>query len=244
MPLTHVVLINLDRSADRLARFRAVNGFLPRIDRFAAIDGRSVDREKMKSEGLLDPRVSYTDGALGVALSHFALWDRAVRDGVALTICEDDAVLNRGFVPRADALLDTLPGGWDFVLWGWNFDQVLLVDALPGVSPCLMYCDQAHMRARADSFQALDIEPKALRLLRAFGLMCYTVTPRGAQMLLAACRPIRAMSIAIPGVKEPLPNYGVDSMCNAAYASLNAFVAFPPLAVSPNEHASSLVQTL
>jgi glycosyl transferase, family 25 len=240
---TRVVVINLDRSFDRLTTFKAKNGFLGGLERFAAVDGRALNRAQLQRAGFLDPEVSYTDGALGAALSHFTLWEKAAADGIAVTVCEDDAVLNRGFQRRAAGLIEALPDDWDIVLWGWNFDSVLIVDGLPGVSECLIQSDQASMRTELDRFQALDIEPRALRLLNAFGMLCYSLTPGGAKKLLAACWPIRAMSVAIRGLTGPLPNYGFDVMCNAAYPQLKAYVAFPPLAVSPNDHAASLVQT-
>jgi len=238
-----VVLINLDRSVERLAAFRATNSFLGGITRFAAVDGRALDRAHLQRSGLLDPQVSYTDGALGAALSHFTIWEKAAADGIAVTVCEDDAVFNRGFHQRAAGLLQALPESWDIVLWGWNFDSVLIVDGLPGVSECLIQSDQASMRTQLDRFQALDIEPRALRLMHAFGMLCYSLTPGGAKKLLAACTPIRAMTVAVPGLTGPVSNYGFDVMCNAAYRQLNAYVAFPPLVVSPNDHAASLVQT-
>ncbi|HUO20074.1 MAG TPA: glycosyltransferase family 25 protein [Steroidobacteraceae bacterium] len=240
---TRIVVINLDRSAERLATFKAQNGFVGGLERFAAVDGRAVNRAQLQQAGFLDPAVTYTDGALGAALSHFTLWEEAAADGIALTVCEDDAVLNRGFQHRAAGLLAALPEDWDIVLWGWNFDSVLIVDGLPGVSECLIQSDQASLRTRLDRFQALELEPRALRLLHAFGMLCYSVTPGGARKLLAACWPIRAMQVAVRGLAAPLPNYGFDVMCNAAYRQLKAYVAFPPLAVSPNDHAVSLVQT-
>jgi glycosyl transferase, family 25 len=237
-----ITLINLDRSVDRLNRFTAMNGFLGGVERFAAVDGSTLNREELKKSGLLDPRVKYTNGALGCAFSHFSLWDRAVTEGAAVTVCEDDAVFNQGFEHQAARLLNGLPTDWDFVLWGWNFDSILLVDALPGVSPGLVCFDQPNMRKELSRFQALDFEPRGLRLLRAFGTICYSVTPGGAKKLLDACRPIRAMTVLIPGLAGPMFNQGLDVMCTAAYPKINAYVAFPPLVVSPNDHSGSLVQ--
>jgi GR25 family glycosyltransferase involved in LPS biosynthesis len=34
----------------------------------------------------------YTRGALGCALSHFALWDQAVATNQITTVCEDDVI--------------------------------------------------------------------------------------------------------------------------------------------------------
>ena len=146
-------LINIERSSERLRAFRAWNSFLPDIERFSAIDGRTLDRQALISQGVLDPRVTYTDGALGCALSHIALWERVVSEGVVATIVEDDAVFNRHFAVRSAVVLDSLPAEWDCVLWGWNFDSVLVSACLPGVTAALMHFDQAALRGHLDRFQ-------------------------------------------------------------------------------------------
>lgn len=236
------VLINLDRSLDRLQQFRAANGFVPDIERLSAVDGRLVDRQRLIAEGVVDPRLNYSDGALGCALSHFQAWDAARTRGEAMTIIEDDAVLNRHFMARSTAILRDLPADWDCILWGWNFDSPFAVDLLPGVSFSLMKFNQDSLRGNLARYQALDFPSNAFPLLRAFGTLCYSVSPLGAARLIQACRPMRMLSIAVPGLEPLLPNYGVDVMMNAVYPDMKAFAAFPPLAVSPNDVTSSLVQ--
>lgn len=235
-------LVNLERSSDRLRAFQAWNSFLSEVERFPAIEGRTVDRQELIASGTLDSRVSYTDGALGCALSHMALWERVRDEGTAATIAEDDAIFNRQFATRSAALLESIGTQWDCVLWGWNFDSVLVADILPGVTPALMRFDQNALRAQLDRFQTLQIDARPCGLLRAFGTVCYSVTPHGAARLLAACRPIRPLSVHVPGLAGPLPNQGIDVMMNAAYAQLKAFAAFPPLVVTANDRGTSLVQ--
>ncbi len=48
-------------------------------------------------------------------------------------MAEDDAVFREDFVAAQAEFLDKLLPGWDFVLWGWNFDSMLSVRILPGV---------------------------------------------------------------------------------------------------------------
>ena len=179
-----IVLINLERSADRLAAFRKRNAFLSGFERFQAVDGRLVDRQRLIAEG-----------ALGCALSHMTAWRQIERQGVPASICEDDAVLHCDFERQAAALMTTLPADWDLVLWGWNFDAMLLVDLLPGVSPSAMRFNQALLRRNLDRYQSLALEPRALRVLSAFGSLRYAVSPLGARRLLAACAPIRPISV-------------------------------------------------
>jgi glycosyl transferase, family 25 len=125
------------------------------------------------------------------------------------------------------------------ILWSWNFDSYLFFDWLPGVSPCLASFDQDKLRTGLDAFQRSDLAPKGYRLMRAFGLVCYSVTPAGARKLHQQCLPIKPMSIYFPGLNRTLANMQVDYMTNDLYPRINAYVCFPPLAVTENDHVQS-----
>jgi glycosyl transferase, family 25 len=65
-PALNIHLVNLDRSTDRLATFRAVNSHvMPHITRFPAIDGKTVTRATGVEQGIIAPDLGYKDGALG-----------------------------------------------------------------------------------------------------------------------------------------------------------------------------------
>jgi len=236
-------LINLDRSTDRLARFRADNAFLPNVQRFPAVNGDALNRDKLVSRRLIDPQLAYSDGDLGCALSHLHLWETALRNDAPLTVFEDDTVLNQHFARRSAALLNGLPSDWDIVLWGWNFDTVLLVDFLPGVSRAIVACDQQSLRGRLSHFQQLDFDVAAQPLVCAFGLMAYSVSPGGARKLLGNSLPLRPFKLSIGGPSFTVDNSSIDVVTNALYSKLRAFVCFPPLVVSPNFNKGSLVQS-
>lgn len=83
-----VHLINLDRSAKRLADFRTLNGHLSEVLRFSAIDGQRLNVPKLVRAGVAEGDIltSYTLGAVGAAMSHIALWEIAVSTGALVTI--------------------------------------------------------------------------------------------------------------------------------------------------------------
>jgi GR25 family glycosyltransferase involved in LPS biosynthesis len=112
-----IVVINLDQCADRLHSFRIRNAHLGPVRRFSAILGADADRAELKAAGVITGEIDYSDGALGCALSHFALWEEIARGTQAITICEDDAVFAQDFVATANARLAGLPDDWDVVLW-------------------------------------------------------------------------------------------------------------------------------
>src|SRR5215217_5815365 len=132
-----VHLINLDPAADRLRAFSETNAHLREVARFPAVDGSGVDVPALVRSGKIKPGIldTYTAGRIGAALSHLALWDKAINTGEALTVCEDDAILHPDYEAHAGRLLNQLPPDWDIILWGWNFNASLDIDFLPGVSP-------------------------------------------------------------------------------------------------------------
>jgi GR25 family glycosyltransferase involved in LPS biosynthesis len=234
-------LINLDRSTERLAEFTARNGHLAEVTRFPAIDGRHADRRTLTVQGIIGPGLDYTDGALGNCLSHFALWDLAIAGNGPITLCEDDAIFNRGFERDAEALMSTLPPDWHMIFWGWNFDAFALFELLPGVSPLLAQFDQDQMRAGIEQFQAASVMPRAFRLLAAFGIAAYSISPGGARVLRQLLRPVRAMPVTVPAVGRRFANKDLSIALLDALPRISAFASLPPLVITRNDRAISTV---
>ena len=244
-----IYFINLDRSPERLVEFKSLNGHLPHLERFRAVDGRDLDVGALAAEGLVSPDIlkSYTVGALGLAVSHKKLWQMAIDSKQAVTIAEDDVIFHSQFESLAPAVIKTLPSDWDIVVWAWNFDAKMIFDMLPGVSPCVAQFNQNKMRMHARTFQTLTISPHAYRLLWSFGTGCYAISPKGAQNLSQKCFPLKPALIPWPegALQESpgFPNVGLDAALDAVYRELQAYVCIPPLAISPNEHVKSTVQS-
>ncbi len=236
-------VINLDRSKDRLLAFEKLNGHLkPNFLRFSAVEGIDVARGQLVDRGIITADLGYGDGALGNALSHLALWDLTIKKNQASMVCEDDAIFNRGFVPAAESLVKALPSDWHVILWGWNFDSIVLFDMIPEVSPCLGIFDQDRMRMGVDAFQSASLMPQPFRLFNAFGIVGYSVSPMGAEAMKQRCLPIRNKDVFIPGLGRAVPNRGLDIMLNDVYPRVNAYVSFPPLVITRNFHSNSTVQ--
>jgi len=236
-------VINLDRSKDRLLTFETLNSHLNlKFRRFSAVDGKDVPRGPLVQRGIITADLCYRDGALGCALSHLALWDLAIEQNQTLTVCEDDAIFNRGFDVAAESLIKAVPRDWHVILWGWNFDSILLFDMIPGVSPCLGIFNQDRMRMGIDAYQSASLMPRPFRLARAFGTVGYSVSPMGARAMKQHCLPLRNLEVFFPGLERVLPNSGLDIMLNDAYPRINAYVSFPPLIITGNLHSISTVQ--
>jgi glycosyl transferase family 25 len=233
--------INLDRTPDRCRQFLAMNKHLSYVSRFAAIDGNDLDPNALVLDRTISRgiRQTYSRGNLGLALSHFSLWRTAIETDKAITICEDDAIFNYGFLRAAERVMSRLPPDWDLVLWGWNFDSALMADVLPGVSPCLIACDEAQMRIGISQFQKQPLSPQPIRLLQAFGTVCYTISPKGARAFQKLCIPIPEIDVFFPALGRTLPNFDISIMMSNAYPRTNSFVSFPPVVITKNEHEKS-----
>lgn len=108
-----VVVINLRRRADRLQRFwERLEGNWPFAQprRFEAIDGSTVPMPATWDKG---------PGAWGCLLSHRAVLDAAIADGVSsLLVLEDDAYPVQDLTRQAQRFFSRVPGDWDGLMLG------------------------------------------------------------------------------------------------------------------------------
>lgn len=249
------VLINLDRSTGRLETFYRMNSHIKDIERFSAIDGRGL-RQTLKEKGLLQEGfgVDYTDGGLGCAMSHKAQWERAVASGEALTVIEDDAVFCKNFEEEHQRLLETLPETWDIVLWGYILGLDLSYDLLPELPYYIKYNTfniKSSMK-NIDRWSERCISSNFHKLYMAWGLACYSISPRGAKKFLEFCFPIRRLPVKRKnillkqkGLYYPNKvNDGIDCPMVFLYPKVEAYVCVPLLVKQPYLLKTSSVQPL
>ena len=134
--MDRIFYINLERRPDRrghIERQLAAAGLADRAERVPAVDGRALDLAALPAgtvnrRGLRDlmypgePNgLSLTRGALGLALTYRALWERIARGtGGQHLVLEDDAALCEGFAGRLEELVAGLPPRWDLVYLGYS----------------------------------------------------------------------------------------------------------------------------
>jgi GR25 family glycosyltransferase involved in LPS biosynthesis len=236
-----IEVISLKRSVDRRIAFEAANGHLNYA--FSdAVDGSRLPPSMVADAALFAPGLNYAPGAFGAALSHLRLWQAAAARDEETTVAEDDAVFRGDFAEASAELLARLPADWDIVLWGWNFDSVLSVRDMEEISPVVMAFDQDALRHSVADFQTLETRPKVLKLGMCFGLPAYSISPGGARKFIVGCFPLEDFELRLPLFDFALRNRGIDIAMSRFYGSANAFVAFPPLVVTPNRHETSTIQ--
>jgi glycosyl transferase, family 25 len=210
-----VFYINLEKRKDRNEEFLRRNSTCADCCRVDAPAGELLQIDDLLAQGIIaEPLEHYSLPVLANALSHRQLWERAVSSAAPITIAEDDAVLNHCFSRKAAAILDALPGNWDIILWGWNFDSMLHCDIIPGLKDGVIHSDPTPLRHKQDQFQEIDVDARPLRLFGAFGILCYSVSPKGAALLRGLCFPLRNEMILIPGLGRELANFSLDVVMN------------------------------
>jgi tetratricopeptide (TPR) repeat protein len=104
------------------------------------------------------------------------------------------------------------------------------------------------MRSNSQCFQQQSVSPHPFKLLWAFGLPSYTISPKGARGLkskLLSLRPVRLplpQGVSSPDHKRSIATKGLDSTLNGVYRDLSAFLCFPPLVINKIELSKSTVQ--
>ncbi len=232
--------INMDRRKDRDTRFLDINSGIMDFRRFDAVVGDEIDRGECVRSGLIQHDLAhYTPGALGAALSHKMLWDRAVVSSQVMTIAEDDAIFNKNFAKQAEDVLNMLPGDWDIILWGWNFDSILHVELVEGGNQVLMRFGHDLLHQTIEPFRNHVEQSIPLRMRYAFGLVCSSISSKGARILIDSCFPLKNEQIPLPGLRRVLGNFTLDMLMNKYYSKIKAYACYPPLVMTLNDKDES-----
>ena len=233
-------VINLDRSVDRMTKFRQRNPFLDFI-RVSAVDGSLVDREQLVKDGIISEDVLYAPGSLGCALSHVGLWKKAVEQNKIVTIFEDDAICSLFFNEESEKILSILPEDWDIVQWGANFHPLFMWLDFEFSKAKLEFYDRSYSKDTL-AFQRTRYSPSPVRIAHSFGLMAYSVSPKGARAVIEYCLPLKNRVIAFPGTGVAIKDTGIDCPMCGAYGSMQAFTCLPPLVVHDDEQTSDRIE--
>ena len=110
------------------------------------------------------------------------------------------------------------------------------------ISPTVMLFNQAQLRESTEQFQKVTTKPHLIALDKCGGTPAYTISPKGAEKFKNSCFPLKNFSTFFPVINKNVANYGLDIAMAHYYSQTNAFVSFPPLVVTKNEHEVSTIQ--
>jgi glycosyl transferase, family 25 len=233
-------VISLKRQPDRLQAFRDRNK-PAKIDfkHFEAIDGaqsNAADLDGIVAKGA----TNYTPGAVGVAMSHLALWRHCTERNNHLVVCEDDAVLRHDIKERLSSLAEG--NNWDVILLGYNMDAAFELKIAPGIDFgggfSVRFPTAKHLADFANANDSVGLQ----RLNIALGLCGYAVTSKGAQFLIRSCFPMDNRPVLYRSYGHSIPAYGLDCVMATLYPRMRAYACVPPLVMTPNDHKTSTIQ--
>ncbi len=237
-------VITLDRTPWRFEAFRRASPNIP-VERISACDGSRLNVAACVRSGLFSETLRYGAGAMGSAVSHISLWQDCAKGVVPFHIAEDDALIRDDFFTQASTVLNRRPG-WDIVLWSYNYNWPVALCPASGTAPVVLNGpdgDPATIRTQKAEFQAGRREPVLLPLISAAGIGCYSISPQGAGKLLKACLPLaqKPARYALDAGTDWI-NGALDVEMSRHYEKLEAFLAFPPLALMVNDETASTIR--
>ena len=236
-----IVVITIPASVKRQETFKARHPFL-NYSWFLGTIESEVDRASLIDVGLIDSTCTWKKTSIANALSHRALWERAIFENKCLVILEDDSCLVRDFSISLASLLNEA-GEFDFILLGYNWDAFLFLEMYPDESGVVkVEFSQSKLISDFDRVSNNFISSKLFRLRSAFGNCAYVISPNGAKLLLNAIYPLSENVVAPVGTQWSRRAKSKDTLMNLVYKDSRAFVSFPPLAFVRNEHSDSTVQ--
>ena len=192
------IVISLEREPERLANFHARNGQTNvAIEHFKAIDGAKL--RTVNATILANGTSFYTPGAIGVAMSHLALWHECVSSDQNLVNLEDDAHLRHDLSCQLHNICQRYD--WDLILLGCNMNTRIELNISPEIDLAARFSVHDPSPKHLNAFTKMT-EPVALcRLRLAFGTGGYAVTPKGAALLTKKCFPLNNRAIYVGGLR-------------------------------------------
>lgn len=233
-------VISLDRTPERYATFCHFNTGLAQT-RVSACEGSKLNRDHCNESGISSPNLSYSAGALGSAVSHMRLWQDAIQSQTVRHIAEDDAIIRPDFYEIFHDAVKTNPE-WDIFLWSFNDDWPVGLVSTFGRTAALKEKDipPDFIIKNYKHFQEDCRKPSLLPLASAAGIGFYSISPKGAQKLIEACFPLKGLPARYAAdTDREWYNGALDVEMSRHYASLQAYVSYPPMAVMINDSANS-----
>jgi glycosyl transferase family 25 len=174
-----IFILHLPRTVKRRALVLFQTAFLKseKVEVFPAIDGRTLDLEDMKAQGILRRdkhlRRDLTKGEVGCYLGHLSIWRTLLkRNFTRALICEDDLLWRPDADDIVDAFMQEVPDGWDII----HFHNGIRIGSGRRNDP-------GRKKISGHVWRGYD---------ESYGTTCYALTARGARFLIDRAFPIQS----------------------------------------------------
>ena len=238
-----VAVISLKRTPERWVKFLKRNQSalkkceLLRID---GIDGREILNSKIMSRLVsISARKEWSEGAIGVGLSHLLCWRLCCNSKLPMVVLEDDVVLANNWYMRLKELQEPSSS---MILLGWNLDSMLRAE-FSNEQEMVSLFEPAYPSEKAlhKIVNSRDTR-NSKRLRHAFGLPGYFLRPEIAELLLERIKRLEALPLTLGRGFPPIKASGIDGLLNLHYQQIQAKVVVPPLALAINNPITSLTR--
>jgi len=236
-------VISLDPSGPRYQAFAVRNQHLHAAV-FQAVRGDGINLHDCIEANLITPNLANSGllhpGTMGAALSHRALWQQAAAGSTGMLILEDDVVSHPELAAWISANHPQLLRH-DLTHFSINTDSILTTVSAQGLQESRVFHPKHPDQSWIDTALARTAlsEIRVSRLLKAFGMCCYFISPQGAAKILEHTFPLTLATTAIPLISDAMPGFSIDRRLNAFYPTLQTWITLPFLAYTPNDYSST-----
>ena len=236
-------VISLDNSSQRYKKFNINNSHLNH-QIFQGIFGKNLTKEEIVNSGLYSNSLLesnlVSDGAIGCAASHRALWNEVVSTEKAMLILEDDVVTHKNithFINKNYRQLMEI----DIIFFTINTNTILQSISPEGMETVTMFRDlyplEDWIKKTLLNTNLVSVRPH--KLIKGFGTAAYFITPAGAKKMEEKIFPLSGATVNIPKINEKLLSVALDVEANRFYHELDAYICLPFLAFTPNINSTT-----
>ncbi len=244
-----IVSITLDSKSERYYKFLRNNNHL-KIKTFNAIVGKNLSEEEILAENLATKDLLYdkrffSNGAIGCAASHKAIWKKSIDENKKFLVLEDDCCTH----PKIEEFIEKNKNALnecDICFFGMHTNSVIQIKTPQGLEFSIFNFNPNYPSFdwMKNAFNQTNIKKIIFnKLIIGFGTWCYYITPVGAKNLTDLIFPLSLQKIEIPlinnGQSRTMGLISIDRSGCAIYKQINALLTYPFLAYNQNSNISS-----
>ena len=238
-----IFVIHVDAHHVRKKQFLINNPALANFTWFRAIEGSTVDFQKLLEDGIINPGLEMIPNSLGLTLTVLELLKMCVEINEPITIMEDDAIAHPNFEKTSETLLESISKTFDVIFWGWNFDALMWLLPFGAKHPIKIVSDRIQEKEFLPEFSEnfQGVNHQLIPLGHQWGTMCWSVSPEGARKILDRILPIDTEAYEKRHLNLWVKPIAVDELIGKLIPDIIAFTCFPPLCFAINDKTESTI---
>lgn len=240
-----VAVISLKQTPERWIAFlqrnqSALNNC--EVLRIDGIDGNALLNSGIKTRLITTSAIhEWSEGAIGIGLTHRLCWRMCCNSGSPLVVLEDDVVLADNWQLQLEKLVHPDVG---MILLGWNMDSMLRAQLNEQQEMISLFEPAYPSEKILHKIVNSDEARQSKRLRFTFGLPGYFIHPKTAKKLLILIQRLEALPLNMGRGFPDISTNGIDGLLNLHYHSIKAEIVLPPIALALNNPNTSLTRNI